>query len=161
VSLACGLVTAPIMLFHFSRVPLYTVLANLAAFAAAPAVLVLGLLAAVVDPVSPSAAAGLPALAGSAAAWLGLVAPLVAALRPRAGRPPRRGGGRGWGAGPGCAVPGRPTASGPPRPPWNDRDRRLWLCAPGRSVGRDPPSTDVERAACIPRDVPRRRPGRF
>jgi competence protein ComEC len=80
VSLACGLVTAPIVLLHFDQAPLYTVVANLAAFPAAPAVLGLGLLAALVDPVSPSATAGLSALAGWAAAWLELVARVVADL---------------------------------------------------------------------------------
>jgi competence protein ComEC len=80
VSLACGLATAPIVLLHFDQAPLYTVVANLAAFPAAPAVLGLGLLAAVVDPVSPSAAAGLSALAGWAAAWLELVARVVGGL---------------------------------------------------------------------------------
>ena len=83
VALACGVVTAPIVLFHFGEAPLYTVLANVVAFVAAPLVLGLGLLAAVVDPVSPGAAAGLAALAGWAAAWLELVARVVADL-PRA-----------------------------------------------------------------------------
>lgn len=83
VALACGVVTAPIVLFHFGEVPLYTVFANVVAFPAAPLVLGLGLLAAVVDPVSPAAAAGLAALAGWSAAWLELVARVVADL-PRA-----------------------------------------------------------------------------
>jgi competence protein ComEC len=83
VAAACGLATAPIVLVHFGEVPLYTVLANVAAFPAAPLVLGLGLLAAVADPLSPSAAAGLAALAGWAAAWLELVAHVVAGL-PRA-----------------------------------------------------------------------------
>ncbi len=83
VALACGVVTAPVVLFHFGEAPLYTVLANVVAFVAAPLVLGLGLLAAVVDPVSPGAAAGLAALAGWAAAWLELVARVVAEL-PRA-----------------------------------------------------------------------------
>ena len=83
VALACGVVTAPIVLFHFGEAPLYTVLANVVAFVAAPLVLGLGLLAAVVDPFSPGAAAGLAALAGWAAAWLELVARIVADL-PRA-----------------------------------------------------------------------------
>jgi competence protein ComEC len=78
VALACGVATAPIMLFHFSQAPVYTVLANVGAFVAAPIVLGLGLMAAVVDPVSPSGAAGLAALAGWAAAWLELVAHVVA-----------------------------------------------------------------------------------
>ncbi len=80
VALACGLTTAPIVLLHFGNAPLYTVPANVLAFAAAPLVLGLGLLAAVVDPVSPTAAAGLAALAGWAAAWLELVARVVADL---------------------------------------------------------------------------------
>ena len=80
VALACGLATAPIVLLHFGQVPLYTVLANVLAFAAAPLVLALGLLATLVDPVSPGAAAGLASLAGWAAAWLDLVARIVADL---------------------------------------------------------------------------------
>lgn len=83
VAFACGLVTAPIVLVHFGEAPLYTVLANVVAFPAAPLVLGLGLAAAVVDPFAPSAAAALAALAGWAAAWLELVARVVAAL-PRA-----------------------------------------------------------------------------
>ena len=50
VALACGLATAPIVLFHFGQVPIYTVLANVVAFAAAPLVLAFGLLAAVDGP---------------------------------------------------------------------------------------------------------------
>ncbi|HEX2427665.1 MAG TPA: ComEC/Rec2 family competence protein [Gaiellaceae bacterium] len=80
VSLACGLVTAPIVLFHFGQAPVYTVIANVVAFVAAPLVLGLGLLAAIVDPVSPSAAAGFASLAGWAAAWLEVVARVVAVL---------------------------------------------------------------------------------
>jgi competence protein ComEC len=78
VALACGVATAPIVLLHFGQFPAYTVLANVVAFVAVPVVLALGLLAAVVDPVSPDAAAGLAALAGWAAAWLELVASVVA-----------------------------------------------------------------------------------
>ena len=80
VALACGFATAPIVLFHFGQVPLYTVLANLAAFWAAPLVLAFGLLAALADPISPAAATGLSALAGWCAAWLELVARVVADL---------------------------------------------------------------------------------
>ena len=80
VALACGVTTTPIVLFHFGEAPVYTVLANVVAFVAAPLVLGLGLLAALVDPVSPSAAAGLASLAGWAAAWLDLVARSVAGL---------------------------------------------------------------------------------
>jgi competence protein ComEC len=80
VALACSVVTAPIVLLHFGEAPLYSVPANVVAFLAAPLVLGLGLLAAVVDPVSPSGAAGLAWLAGLAAAWLELVARVVADL---------------------------------------------------------------------------------
>jgi competence protein ComEC len=74
VAAACGLVTAPILLLHFGRAPLYTVPANLLAEPSMPLVLGLGLLASVVDPISPTAAASLAWLAGWAAAWLELVA---------------------------------------------------------------------------------------
>ncbi len=80
VAAACGLVTAPILLFHFGRAPLYTVPANLLAEPSMPLVLGLGLLASVVDPISPSAAASLGWLAGWAAAWLELVARVFGGL---------------------------------------------------------------------------------
>jgi competence protein ComEC len=80
VALACSVATSPIVLLHFGQAPVYTVLANVVAFVAAPLVLGLGLLAAAVDPVSPSAAAGLASLAGWAAAWLELVARAFAGL---------------------------------------------------------------------------------
>lgn len=80
VSLVCGLVTAPIVLFHFDRAPVYTVPANALAFLAMPWVLGLGLLAAAADPVSPPVAAALAWLAGWGAAWLDLVARSVASL---------------------------------------------------------------------------------
>ncbi|HJR95139.1 MAG TPA: ComEC/Rec2 family competence protein, partial [Gaiellaceae bacterium] len=78
VAFACSVVTTPFVLFHFGEAPVYTVLANVAAFVAAPLVLGFGLLAAAVDPVSPSAATGLAWLAGCAAAWLEFVARTVA-----------------------------------------------------------------------------------
>jgi competence protein ComEC len=80
VAVVCGAATAPIVLLHFDRVPVYTVLANVLAFPALPAVLALGLLAALVHPLAPEAAAALAWAAGLAAAWLGLVARLVASL---------------------------------------------------------------------------------
>jgi competence protein ComEC len=80
VALVCGLATAPIVLLQFGQAPLYTVLANALAEPAVPAVLGLGLLAAAVDPIAPSAAAALAWLAGWAAAWLELVARVVASL---------------------------------------------------------------------------------
>ena len=80
VAVVCGLVTAPIVLFHFGEAPVYTVPANAVAFPAAPAVLGLGLLAAVADPVSPEAATVLAWLAGWAAAWLEVVARVFGSL---------------------------------------------------------------------------------
>jgi competence protein ComEC len=80
VALVCGVATAPVVLLHFGQAPAYTVLANVLAFPALPAVLALGLLAAIVDPVSPEAAAALASLAGWAAAWVELVARHVASL---------------------------------------------------------------------------------
>ncbi len=80
VAVVCGLATAPVVLLHFDRAPVYTVPANLLAFPVLPAVLALGLLAALVDPVAPGAAAALAWVAGWAAAWLELVASLVASL---------------------------------------------------------------------------------
>jgi competence protein ComEC len=80
IAVVCGLVTAPVVLVHFGQAPAYTVLANVLAFPAVPAVLGLGLLAAAADPISPAAATALAWLAGWAAAWLELVARLVASL---------------------------------------------------------------------------------
>ncbi|MBA3380467.1 MAG: ComEC/Rec2 family competence protein [Actinobacteria bacterium] len=80
IAVVCGLVTAPIVLFHFGEAPVYTVPANAVAFPAAPAVLGLGLLAAAADPVSPQAASALAWLAGWAAAWLELVARVFGSL---------------------------------------------------------------------------------
>ena len=80
VAVVCGLVTAPIVLFHFGQAPLYTVPANVLAEPAVPFVLGLGLLAGVVDPLSPGVAAAFGWLAGWAAAWLELVARVIASL---------------------------------------------------------------------------------
>jgi competence protein ComEC len=80
VAVVCGLVTAPIVLFHFGEAPVYTVPANALAFPAMPAVLGLGLLAAAADPLSPDVASALAWLAGWAAAWLELVARVIASL---------------------------------------------------------------------------------
>jgi competence protein ComEC len=76
----CGVATAPIVLFHFGQAPVYTVLANALASPAMPLVLGLGLLAAAAEPLAPGAAAALAWLAGWAAAWLDLVARVVASL---------------------------------------------------------------------------------
>jgi len=79
-AVVCGLATAPFVLLHFDRAPVYTVPANLLAFAALPAVLALGLLSALVDPIAPGVSAALAWGAGWAAAWIELVARLFASL---------------------------------------------------------------------------------
>jgi competence protein ComEC len=80
VALVCGVVTAPIVLADFGVAPVYTVPANALAEPAMPLVLGLGLLAAVVDPVAPGAAAAFAWLAGWAASWIELVARVFASL---------------------------------------------------------------------------------
>jgi competence protein ComEC len=77
VSVACGTVTSPILWLDFRQVPLWTVVANALAEPAMGALLGLGLLAAMVDPVLPGAAAALAWLAGWAAAWIAFCARLV------------------------------------------------------------------------------------
>jgi competence protein ComEC len=70
VSTACGTATAPIAWFQFHAVPLVTVPANAAAEVAVVPLLGLALAAAVVAPMSTSAAASLAWLAGWCAAYL-------------------------------------------------------------------------------------------
>ncbi|MGI8973909.1 MAG: DNA internalization-related competence protein ComEC/Rec2 [Gaiella sp.] len=76
----CGLVTAPIVWLHFGAVALWTVPANVIAEPAMPPLIGLALTAAVVEPLSPEAAAALAWLAGLCAAWIALVARLISAL---------------------------------------------------------------------------------
>ena len=159
VALACSVVTSPIVLVHFGEAPVYTVLANVVAFVAAPLVLGFGLLAAVVDPVSPSAAAGLASFAGLAAAWLELCARVFAGLptatvgtRPLLVAAFLLGGGT-------LALRSLATAArtdpagagraGARRTDGGHRGRLAHACRAG--------PCGAERAA---RDVPRRRPGR-
>ncbi len=80
VSIACGVATAPILWLDFQRVPVWTVLANAMAEPAVAPLLGLGLAAAVVSPVLPSAAAALSWLAGWPAAWIAFSARFVARL---------------------------------------------------------------------------------
>ncbi len=80
VSVACGLATAPVLLWHFDSVPVYSVLSNLLAAPAVPALLGSGLIAAAVHPVWPGAAAALAVLEGWLAGYLTLVARLVGGL---------------------------------------------------------------------------------
>ena len=80
ISVACGLATAPILWLDFQRVPLWTVLANAMAEPAVGPLLGLGLAAAVVSPVLPTAATALSWLAGWPAAWIAFSARFVARL---------------------------------------------------------------------------------
>jgi competence protein ComEC len=78
VAVACGLVTAPIVWLHFGAVALWTVPANVAAEPAMPPLIGLALAAAALEPVLPGAATALSWLAGWCAAWIALVARVVA-----------------------------------------------------------------------------------
>jgi competence protein ComEC len=77
---ACALATAPIVLAHFGSVPIWTVPANIAAEPAMPPLLGLVLTAAVIEPISQSAATALVWLAGWCAWWLALCARLFSGL---------------------------------------------------------------------------------
>ena len=79
VAVACGLATAPILWLHFHAVPVYTVPANALAAPVVGPLLGLGLAAAVLHPVAPSAAAALAWLNGWLASYLAGCARLVAA----------------------------------------------------------------------------------
>lgn len=78
VAVACGVVTAPIVWLHFGTIAVWTVPANVAAEPAMPPLIGLALAAAAIEPVFPGAAAALAWLAGWCAAWIALVARVVA-----------------------------------------------------------------------------------
>jgi competence protein ComEC len=80
VSAACGLATAPIVLFHFDAVPAYAVLSNAFAAPAVGPLLGLALLTSAVAPVSASAAATLAWVNGWLAAYVAGCARVVAGL---------------------------------------------------------------------------------
>jgi competence protein ComEC len=80
VAVACGVATAPILWLQFGVVPLWTVPANALAEPAMPALLGLGLGAAALEPLLPSAAVALSWLAGWCAAWLALLARFFSSL---------------------------------------------------------------------------------
>jgi competence protein ComEC len=80
VSVACGLATAPIVLFHFDAVPAYAVLSNVFAAPVVGPLLGLALVTSVVEPISASAAAALAWLNGWLAAYVAGCAHVVAAL---------------------------------------------------------------------------------
>jgi competence protein ComEC len=80
VSAACGLATAPIVLFHFDAVPAYAVLSNAFAAPAVGPLLGLALVTSAVEPVSASAATTLAWINGWLAAYVAGCARVVAAL---------------------------------------------------------------------------------
>ena len=80
VSTACGVATAPILWLQFRAIPLFSVLANALAAPVVAPLLGLGLVAAALDPVLPSAAAALAWANGCLAAYLASCARLVARL---------------------------------------------------------------------------------
>jgi competence protein ComEC len=80
VSTACGLATAPILLFQFGSVPAYSVVSNALAAPVVAALLGFGLASAALHPFLPDAAALLSALDGWLAAYLVGCARLTAGL---------------------------------------------------------------------------------
>jgi competence protein ComEC len=80
VSIACGVATAPILLFQFGSVPAYSVIANALAAPVVAPLLGLGLLAAIVHPLVPDVAALLSWLDGWLAAYLVACARAVSSL---------------------------------------------------------------------------------
>jgi competence protein ComEC len=80
VSTACGVATAPILLFQFGSVPAYSVIANAMVAPVVAPLLGLGLVAACVHPIVPDVAALLAWLDGWLAAYLVLCSRAVAAL---------------------------------------------------------------------------------
>jgi competence protein ComEC len=80
VSAGCTLMTTPIMVFQFGKVPVYGVLANVAVEPVVPLVLFLGLASVLVAPLVPSAARALAFLNGLLAAYIAFWARLVGAL---------------------------------------------------------------------------------
>lgn len=80
VSLACGLVTAPILWIQFGSIPVYSILANALAFPVVAPLLGLALVCAALDPVLPSAALALAWVNGWLAAYLAWCARAVGSL---------------------------------------------------------------------------------
>ena len=80
VSVACGVATAPVLMGHFDRVPLYSILANALAAPVVAPLLALSFGAAALGPIVPSAALALAWLAGWLGAYLAACARLVGGL---------------------------------------------------------------------------------
>ena len=80
VSTGCTLMTTPVMVFQFGKVPVYGVLANVAVEPVVPLVLFLGLACVLVAPLAPAAAQALAFLNGLLAAYIAFWARLVGTL---------------------------------------------------------------------------------
>jgi len=80
VSAGCTLMTTPVMIFQFGKVPVYGVLANVAVEPVVPLVLFLGMACVLVAPLAPPAAQALAFLNGLLAAYIAFWARLVGAL---------------------------------------------------------------------------------
>lgn len=80
VSAGCTLMTTPIMVVQFGKVPVYGVLANVAVEPVVPLVLFLGLACVLVAPLAPPAAQALAFLNGLLVAYIAFCARLVGAL---------------------------------------------------------------------------------
>ncbi len=80
VSLACGVMTAPILWFQFGRIPVYSVPANALAAPVVAPLLGLGFVTAAVAPLAPGVAALLAWANGCLAAYLALCARVVGGL---------------------------------------------------------------------------------
>ena len=80
VSAACGAATAPILMVHFGRVPLFSIASNALAAPVVAPLLGLALACAALTPVLPSAAGALAWLNGWLAAYLAAVARLFGGL---------------------------------------------------------------------------------
>jgi competence protein ComEC len=80
VSVACGVATAPLLMGHFDRVPLYSILANALAAPVVAPLLALSFGAAALGPIVPSAALALAWLAGWLGAYLAACARFVGGL---------------------------------------------------------------------------------
>jgi competence protein ComEC len=80
VSVACGVVTAPILWLEFGSIPVYSVLGNALAEPVVAPLLALAFAATLLDPILPAAALALGWLNGWLAAYLALSARLVGGL---------------------------------------------------------------------------------
>ncbi len=97
VSLVCGIATAPVLLWQFGYVPVYSVPANVLVAPAVAPLLGCGLVSAAVEPVAPWVSAQLAGIEGALAAYIIAVARAFSAL------PYARVGATGLGVA-GCAV---------------------------------------------------------